>query len=581
MVGKYLNRKARRELSRRVPRRRGHPGGEEHGFFGLSTLALVAVLAVILGFIVAEFPQIVSFIAGNLRADVLLVHVPVLGGGIDPTTDTSGTGDQLFDAAERTGGKVYGALRNVSFVLIAVAMMIIGVSLMLEQFHLLPEGTALQLIHESVFILILLFVFPTLYNLCASGVNALNEKVILHPVDGGNMVSYVVSEIGHFPDMGLSIFGKFIWTYVLFGFAMLTLFSVVLMGVIRYFLTLVLAAAFPLILAFRLTPFTRRAGEVLSSTLVGLLLATIVAAVLLRVAGDTLHAVGGSSFLRWALAAGAVSATALISTMLAGSIGGIVSGVGRELAGAVAAPIAGVAGGTIAAMGAGTAVAPLAAARGAAVLGRAGAEAAARSAFLTTLTTPGGILGRVGAGMGAVGAGVGKVAADMYAPRQIAATKGEVLRKAGDVKKYVGAADLVLRRKAGIWGLGVTEKGLWSRDELVEAYMSLKGIDSPGARSAFKTALETGQISVADVEKEMRGALMGAWLEKLIEARERGEEPDPAEMSYILESVGLTTPYDHRFSVRLREAKYPYRRPSPRRTDLVPVEPWRRYPQER
>lgn len=398
--------------------------GEEEGLFGIGIIVWIIVFIgsmVLIGTIISEgYEWLLGTIAENVNLADLLVHVPLMSGfeSFGHTVPTQG----IF-AASTVMGDLYLSLRTISLVIITIGFVIIGASYALEQLNVMREGTATNLLSESVLIIVLLFIFPLLFNASALLLNGLNKDVVMHAEDvekpgGGEidergyqeMTKDVARAAGTVPGVEVPVFGEIPgigWginqiakagskALIFFITGTISLMSILIafaVGVFRILATAVLAAAFPLILALRLIPPLRSVSSRLSSSLIGIMLATLVMSLFLRVSWQIIIVGGLTGWMKWAVGVGTLIAlgaaftiTAPALSSMAGAFGGTIGratafSAGGMLAGAGTAAIGGATGlaagaGTMGALGLGG-IKAMGGKRAAGMVGRAGLHGAA------------------------------------------------------------------------------------------------------------------------------------------------------------------------------------------------------------
>jgi len=324
---------------------------EEKGLFGIGFGILFwIIMMVIAGVIVAAIPTIVQAIASNMEPQVLAAHVPYMVGD-DPMMER---GDPVamragFLGMNQAMGDLYGQLRFIAMVVFVVVFIFIGVTYLLEQFKLVGEGTAHRMISESILFAILLFVFPLIFNLSARVVNSINESTILTSggTDATTMAKDVAGMVADFPAWGPGGIGKVISIFVFGTFALTSVFTFVVAGVLRLFGTAAFAAAFPLVLVFYIFPLTRRVGEMCVSTLIGLMVATVFISIFFRMAWQAFPPGSESTLTKWIVGVGVLSAGAMLPTAFAPALGRTFSTTAHGVSSATGAAF----GGTIAAAG--------------------------------------------------------------------------------------------------------------------------------------------------------------------------------------------------------------------------------------
>jgi hypothetical protein len=351
------------------PRRR-KSGFGERGIFGLEAgimILFVLGMMVVLGTIMTAAAKST---AGGLRIKELLLYTPRLKGGI---ADLARFGPDMLQGSELGGleegaGKLYSRLQAIAMGLMVGVFFFVGFCYMLEK-YILPEGTTDRLIREAVLVVILLFIAPLLYNLLASGINSLNTYGILQAKDGNEAVEKAGRIVDRASDpsvtgnMVLDPLSKPISFTLFGGFTFVTIFSVGVLCFLRFFLTLAIAVLLPLVLVFRLYPPFAKFSSVLTDTIIGLVLSTILVVTVIALA-QFLRLEG---FTGWVFGLALLLMCSSLATILAPQIGGIISGAAHHISHSIGSMI----GGVIAGAGTAGIAAGIAGVAGAARVGRA------------------------------------------------------------------------------------------------------------------------------------------------------------------------------------------------------------------
>ena len=354
----------------------------ESGFFGVDAAILIAFIIALLAslsiILTAGLQGIFGQIVNGLDFAPLLIHVPgIAGQPLFRETIVSELG-VLNDAGQPTGiftastvmGELYGKIQVVAFVGLIVAAIVMGITYVSEQFNLVSRGTAFQLLSESGFVLILLFIFPIIYNAAAAAVNGLNQQVILQGIRDGaevgprTMVNTAAGATTYFAtalDIGAwnlvpgAAIGPVLMTIIQAIGSFMIIFATFLAGVGRLLLIGMLVSAFPLILVIRLIPPLRNIAAQLQGALIGLMVGTVLASFLIRISWGILVSPGftDNRLMTWALGCGTLAAVSTVLFLMAGAFGSAgrrISAVGGAAAG-LGGTMIGMAGG--AAIGAG------------------------------------------------------------------------------------------------------------------------------------------------------------------------------------------------------------------------------------
>ncbi|MEM4067823.1 MAG: hypothetical protein QXV17_13285 [Candidatus Micrarchaeaceae archaeon] len=150
-------------------------------------------------------------------------------------------------------------------------------------------GSALAKVIMGVIVILL---FPFIYDHIAELLNLLNQTIIAYPLPAP---SYTVALDHVYASIIFSasnnIFAILASGVLTIAYAVVALIVVIMMylvGTVRIFLLGGMIVMFPLSIALRDIPFTQKLGKIIEDTLFGLILATILSAVMLGVAGTLL-----------------------------------------------------------------------------------------------------------------------------------------------------------------------------------------------------------------------------------------------------------------------------------------------------
>ena len=183
---------------------------------------------------------------------------------------------------------VIPGLGNVyNFVLIvAIIIIMVGAALALILRRMGKHGTD-SLIMDIVIGLIAVIAFPSIYDGVARMINYLTQTLIAYPnpyYDYGSSLQVLWNnmEFAHGWSLWTLLTNSFfqIVFFVISGIVYIMLFF---LGVARIFLIGAMIVAFPLSMGLRLIPFTRKLSSMIDDTLYGLMLASVMSAVVLGV----------------------------------------------------------------------------------------------------------------------------------------------------------------------------------------------------------------------------------------------------------------------------------------------------------
>lgn len=332
----------------------------ESGFLDAALLLIIFVAIFTLATAIpAVLQELLKGLAGALDFPSQLVHVPGMAGQpLFEATVVPGSGIGSLTPAGLLSvssimGELYGKMQIVAFVGFIAAAIIMGITYASEQFNLVSKGTAFQLLSESGLILVLLFIFPIIYNASAAAVNMLDQQVILQgkPVE---MVSTVTDDAcklttsleayTNLQGIALNIF-SFNLAPLLFALIQAigtigVLFATFFAGIGRLLIIGILVGAFPVILILRLIPPLRDIAAQLQGALIGLMVGTVLVSFAIRISYGISATLGFNSLLRWGLGLSTLVAAAALMFSVAGAFGR----VGRSIMGTGAAAGAGAGG---------------------------------------------------------------------------------------------------------------------------------------------------------------------------------------------------------------------------------------------
>jgi len=244
--------------------------------------------------------------------------------------------DSMLGASNITSyDPVIPGLGNVyNFVLIiAIIIIMVGGALALILRRMGKQGTD-SMIMDIIIGLVVVIAFPSIYDGVARMINYLTQTLIAYPnpyYDYGTVLQTLWNnmEFAH---------GWSLWTLLTNSFFQIVFFIIsgviyimlFFLGVARIFIIAAMIVAFPLSMGLRLIPFTRKLSSMIDDTLFGLMLASVMSAVVLGVGSYILspsvwnsssgniffQAVGQNGGQNWVAAAALLTAI-LMPTVLA------------------------------------------------------------------------------------------------------------------------------------------------------------------------------------------------------------------------------------------------------------------------
>jgi len=261
---------------------------------------------------------------------------------------------------------VFELMRTIALAMFAVVLIVAAICYVLENFRIMNEGTAANIIMNSVFTLILLFACQPIYNTVAGAINlfvgwpGIGGSGLLIP--SGNIidiiVGYATGGIGTVPLPNMDPFTGFFFSGILIMLVASILMLTLVMGITRLFFTGVLAAVLPLILVLRLIPLTKHFADTLLQDLIGFMFASIMASIILLFGYQILITTTLNPLTQILIAIITLFAAAYMSTVFVGKFGALGMSAANMVGGAVttaAGAAMGMAGGAILGGGAGMA----------------------------------------------------------------------------------------------------------------------------------------------------------------------------------------------------------------------------------
>jgi hypothetical protein len=197
--------------------------------------------------------------------------------------------DSMLGASNiTTYDPVIPGLGNVyNFVMIvAIIIIMVGAALALILRRTGKQGTD-SMIMDIIIGLIMVIAFPSIYDGVARMINYLTQAVIAYPnpyTDYGTVLQILWNnmEFAHGWSLWTLLTNSFfqIVFFIISGIIYIMLFF---LGVARIFLIGAMLVAFPLSMGLRLIPFTRKLSSMIDDTLFGLMLASVMSAIVLGV----------------------------------------------------------------------------------------------------------------------------------------------------------------------------------------------------------------------------------------------------------------------------------------------------------
>ncbi|MGC9068777.1 MAG: hypothetical protein ACP5IZ_07340 [Thermoprotei archaeon] len=257
-----------------------------------------------------------------------------------PTSNAKASGDAQLIAAANTMTNLYRVTEPIALYLLVIALFIAGIAYALESFRIISEGTAFNILANSIMTPILIIAFPYLYNAVVGIINT----ITLPPSYGGSGVilqdntiatlignafnpSVNATHIGVTEQLANYLAGVFL-DFIILVMLIITAFSIAILGALRYLLIVSLYVAMPIILVLRLIPITRGVAQTLMDEFIGLITSSLIVAIFLRTATDiTSVQSGGGGLIGQMMAIGALIAAPLFITLFSSKLGRMFSAV--------------------------------------------------------------------------------------------------------------------------------------------------------------------------------------------------------------------------------------------------------------
>jgi hypothetical protein len=384
----------------------------KRALLGVDAGILIAFFTITMLVIYLAAPIIMStlfdiIIGGPQGIYSYLIELPLIA---EPPNTGGTIGQQLGIPMVR----VFGLMQTIALAMFAVVLIVAAICYALENFRVVSEGTAANIIMNSVFTLILIFACQYIYNAAAGAINIftgwpdVGGSGLLIPSNNAIdiLVGYATGGIGTVPLPNLDPFTGFFFSGILIMLVASILMLTLVMGITRLFFAGVLAAVLPLLLVLRLIPFTKHFADTLIQDLIGFMFASIMASIVLLFGYQILISTSLNPLTQMLIAIITLFAAAYMSTTFAGKFGALGMSAANVIGGAVssaAGAAMGLAGGALLGGGAGM-TSRLSSLRGKGLsktemLGQAGAG-------FVSGATPGAVSGFFGGGIGGGGGGM-------------------------------------------------------------------------------------------------------------------------------------------------------------------------------
>ncbi|MEM4143980.1 MAG: hypothetical protein QW445_07585 [Candidatus Bathyarchaeia archaeon] len=311
------------------------------GAFGIDAAIIIAFFFGVVTVLTFAGPTFISWLADSLLGGAdgfysYLIELPVLG--------TSGS--RLTQKVGVVADAIYGKMQTISLLMFSIVLIVAAICYLLENFHIMSEGTASNIIMNSVFTFILIFAAKYLYNLIAVIINMFTGWREIggtgYIITGSHEISALILSLsGGGPWELTDIVVRFFGSIIIFMLSVSILFVCLAMGAVRVLLVSCLAGVLPLLLVLRLIPPLRRIADSLIETLIGIMFASVFAAIFVHygfmlIAPVNLGGAGITGVAAMVLSLAVVAACTYMATMFAGRLGSLFSSVATMTSAATA-----------------------------------------------------------------------------------------------------------------------------------------------------------------------------------------------------------------------------------------------------
>jgi hypothetical protein len=208
--------------------------------------------------------------------------------------------DPMLGAVVYPGEPTIGPLGGMYNFILTIGLILVVIGALLAIFLYRDKMGMGTIMMNAVTSVVAIFLFPLIYNEVATLINAMDIALITFPnfaptPDAAINSIWNAAYIG-----GLGSFWGVVWTGIteiaVWIMALIAWLMMNFLGIVRLFLISVLLVAFPLSMGMRLIPFTQKLSQMVDDTLYGLILASIMSAMVLGVAANVISNYNGSVF---------------------------------------------------------------------------------------------------------------------------------------------------------------------------------------------------------------------------------------------------------------------------------------------
>jgi len=299
--------------------------------FGIDAAIMIGFILAMMIALAAAGPQILQWFAGVLMggsngAYALLIELPTWDPSKSPSPPPSGASPAQW--VGYAACSMYGLLQKVALGLLSVVLIIAAMCYLLETFRVMNEGTAMNIIMNSAFSLIMVFAIPYIYNGVAAAINAFTGWSDVGGtgliISGGNEIDTLIGAMGGgVLSGGWDLVVRFFGSVVIFIICTSLLMLAVMMGAVRLLLIGCLAAALPLLIMLRLIPPVKHLADSLIETVIGIMFASVIAAILIHFGYILVAQTSLGGITKLVIALATFAGAAYMSTMFAGRLGGL------------------------------------------------------------------------------------------------------------------------------------------------------------------------------------------------------------------------------------------------------------------
>ncbi|MEM2686949.1 MAG: hypothetical protein QW796_01225, partial [Thermoproteota archaeon] len=256
--------------------------GRRRAAFGIDAAIMIGFILGMMVVLMAAGPQILQWFAGGLiggsrGAYSLLIELPVIS---DSPSQKPASNASAATWVGWAVANLYGTLQQVALALLAVVLIIAAMCYIFETFRFMSEGTAMNIILNSMFTLIMIFAVRYIYNGVAAAINAFTGWPDVGGtgliIQGGHEIDALIGAMGgSVLDESWELVVRFFGSTLLFIISTSVLVLTTMMGAVRLLIIGCLAAALPLLLMLRLIPPVKHLADSLIETVIGMMFASV------------------------------------------------------------------------------------------------------------------------------------------------------------------------------------------------------------------------------------------------------------------------------------------------------------------